>query len=30
MYVDPFWFGFLTGIMVTIGFIIMLGVRRSK
>ena len=30
MYVNPFWFGFLLGIMFTIGLIIMLGTRRKK
>ena len=30
MYVDPFWFGVLVGIMFTIGLIIVLGTRRKK
>ena len=30
MYVNPFWFGFLLGIIFTIGLVIMLGTRRKK
>lgn len=30
MYINPFWFGFLVGIVFTIGLIILLGSRRKK
>lgn len=30
MYINPFWLGFLVGIVFTIGLIILLGSRRKK
>lgn len=30
MYINPFWLGFLVGMVFTIGLIILLGSRRKK